>query len=402
MKITSFVVCLLIFSLICWSSVNASTEGDAPLKLDELGKKTANGSPVTPSNPNKKQPEPVDKNPVSEPKPKPTNPKTNTTDPNPKPNPVSCPKNETVYIDVYKKVYKKVYTPHLVHYSPHQYVTSNAAVYLTKLIKGIKQLNFNLARYKRITEHLNKKKLIVETLYKKHTEFQEKMILKIENALSTNKGSIKFAKKHLSILKDALEKLHYDSNLPENCHDIKNDKCSTKPKNVGNGVKVFTQKNLFSFIKFTKFPAKIENLQIHENIANYVKHGSEWFKKVVKVNSKLVRLIKHQTIEKLMENDEIKKQVEKYMSVLKFKNSNEEFKTKLSFIKKSYSTKYENEVKSILSKKYVKKLKSEKYPNKVIETKGKGRLTKEMISLPEIMLKKKNLKKLLLTRFDIE
>jgi hypothetical protein len=361
---------------------------------------TPKASP-TPKTPPTPKTSPTPPTPKTSPTPKnpPPTPPTNQTEPKPK----ECPKDETVYVDIYKKVYKKIFVPHLVHYSPHQYVTSVAAVYLTKLIKAVRQLKYNLLVYQRIIEHLNAKKLIVTNLYKKHSSLAETIKSRLENAILAKKASIQFAKKNLKLVKEALTKLHYDTNLPATCHDIKHENCISKPFTIGKGIKVFREKTLFSIITNTEYPAKIIHLEVDKNIAKFIKRGKFWSKNIVTMNKKLRKLIQHQVMVKLSENVEIKKALEDYLKVLKFASEKDRKKASYKFIKKTFSSHYKDEVRKLISSKYVKKLVHTKYPNEILQKKGKGRLTKEIISLPEsMMINKKHLKQLLLTRFDIQ
>lgn len=331
-----------------------------------------------------------------------------------------CPNDTITYIDIKEVVKKKIYVPYYVYYSPHQYVTGPAAVYLTSLIARVKELRTRLYSFRYLLKHLLQKKKITIAIYQKTDKAVMNKLLRIENGIKQRRLTIKFVNEQLEVIYKILRKLDYNVNIPVDCKVIfkSGKKCKQGyverlSKSTPTSRK-FKKNKVFSKVYITKRSSKISHVVKHKNTIHFIKKGQIIVKKVKKLNPNLRKLIMEKAYAKIIQDKAVKSKLRK--EILKIRRTKspkvqkalkDKQKRKIivrKILRKKFSKKLSKECKKMLKTKYVKNLRKTQFKDTVKVTKTEPKVEKDIIRLPQGIIKNastKTLKKFVALKYKL-
>lgn len=408
-----FIACLLILSLQQTTSVGSGStniklqgglEGQNPLIFNSKpkplpGKQPKPSQPVIPTT----NPNPNPQKPIGSPPPTTTPPTKPPVNPVP-PTTFLCPNDTVRYIDVKEIVKKRVYVPYYVYYSPHQYITGEAAIYLTSLITRVRELRTRLYSFRYLLKHLLQKKKISQALYQKTDKTVINKLLRIEHAIRQRKLTIKYVNEQLELVYNILKKLDYNINIPADCNVIQHK--TGKPCKQGyierltkstSTSRKFKKNRLFIDIYITKKFSRISNVVKVKDTIHFIKRGPVIIKIVKKLNPNLRKLIMDKAYAKVLKDNKVKLAIKVELSKLKASKSqkvkdaiNNKSKRKLlirKMLKKMFPKKLTKECKSMLRTPYVKQLRKVQFKDIVKTKRSEGKIEKGIVRVPSGLLK---------------
>jgi len=318
-------------------------------------------------------------------------------------------KNDTItYINITRIIHKRVYVPYYVYYSPHQYITGEAAKYLTRLIKLVKLLKSRLHVFRHIIQRLLQKKKISQSLYSKTDRAILRRILRIEQAIKQRKLSVAQVKKLLERILDILRKLGYNTNIPVDCNIVVQSGkkcCGGYVERVrGNKKRKYVKDSVFTKVVVTRTKGKITNVSKHKKSVTYIKKGPTIVRRVIKINPKLRRLVFDQAFAKIKDDKRIQRKLSRLLAKLSKSKSqrvqkalkNEKGRNAIikKLIKKHFARQLARACRQILKTDYVKKLRKSQFKDAVKFSKSQGKITKGIYRLPRSLIKNDSLKSL--------
>jgi len=309
-----------------------------------------------------------------------------------------------------------VYIPYYVYYSPHQYITGEAAKYLTELIKRVKILKSRLHVFRHVIQRLLQKERITNALYQKTDAAVLKKLLRLELALKSRKLTLKQVNSQLELVLSILRKLGYNTHIPVNCNVVvKNGKkCRNGFVERVRGKK-YVKNRVFTKIIVRKTKSRIVGVSKRKTSVRYVKKGAGIVRKTVRINPKLRKLVFNQAYAKVVQDAKVQKKLKEWMLKLS-KNKSKRVRNGLKnkkataelwkrYVKKHFAHKLGRECKKLLKSDYVRKLRKNQYKDVIKFKVTKGQVTKGVYSLPKNIIAQdsiKNLKKFLGSKHKVQ
>jgi hypothetical protein len=323
-----------------------------------------------------------------------------------------CANNTYVYVNVTRVVHKKVYVPYYIYYSPHQYITGQAATYLTSLIRRVRELKSRLRTFRFLLKHLFQKKVISQTLYTKTDQLVIRKILRIERAIKQRKLTVKSIKQQLERIYVIFKKLDYNIKFPVSCKAVLTKDCKGKytkrtklSKNGKKRIARYIKDRVFTKIIVTKTKGKITQLKKNKRTIEFIKKGSGFTKRVIKINPNLRKLILEKSYAALLKVKSIRARVKAF--VAKMKNSKSarvraacaDKKKKRAMIRRWISKKFKRSLakqcRILLKSEYVKNARKNQFKDIVKTTKRQSKVTRQLLRLPRHIIARESKKNLI-------